>query len=551
MPLALSATLSGVVTGAGVLVKNGEGALTLVGNASTAAGLIINSGTLFGATASLPSAIANHGHLVFNQTTGGAFTGTITGAAGVITKTGSGALSLSGAVFAAVLNLDAGTLVVPGGRVLDIAQFNNRGILRVGKAGGGPISGTVTIAGNYTGGADAQLFLDLNVSGTNLSFDRLHIGGNVDGVTTVAFGSIVSRNPLSGDSFLPADIISWDGSAAAGAFVQAEDSVIEFGGAQYTWRVNAAGTGGEWVADAISSAPAMLGADATALIAGKAVLVSLARRMRFERLENRPHTLELWINNARRHDTITATAYDGARVSTEGLQVGGDWGGGTTDDGFRALGLFYERTESRLRLPGDIAKTRSESDGGGLYYTERVGAWFTDVVLRYAMADYFVAVPERPEFTTDGETFGFSVEIGRLVTLPKKWIFQPSIQVAGQRVEIATTTDSYGRTYRVNNTDSIEVRAGAGFSRDFEWRPKKALTLYGRASYAHEFDGESELHVASHINRRNSLGGGGALLDLGAFMRISNHLGASAEASFWTGDRMRGLSLDISLSCAW
>ncbi|MDR2674412.1 MAG: autotransporter outer membrane beta-barrel domain-containing protein, partial [Opitutaceae bacterium] len=545
------ATLSGAVAGAGVLVKNGAGALTLAGDASSAAGLVINSGTLSGDTARLPSAIANHGHLVLNQIAGGAFTGTLTGAAGVITKAGAGALSLPGAVSAAVLNLDAGTLVVPGGRVLGVAQFNNRGILRVGKAGGDTAAGTVTIAGNYTGAAGAQLFLDLNISGTSLSCDRLRIGGDVDGVTTVAFGSVVSRNPLPGDSFLPADIISWDGGAAAGAFVQAECSVIEFGGAQYTWRVNAAGTGGEWVADAISSAPAMLGADAVALIAGKAALASLGRRMRYERLENRPHTLELWLNNARRHDTITSSAYAGARVSTEGLQLGGDWGGGTTGDGFRALGLFYERAESRLRLPGGVAKTRSESDGGGLYYTERAGAWFTDVVLRYAMADYFVAVPERPEFTTKGETFGYSAEVGRLVTLPGKWILQPSVQVASQRMEIATTTDAFGRTYRVNDTDSIELRAGAGISRDFEWRPKKALTLYARAGCAHEFDGETELHVAGHINRRNSLGGDAALLDAGAFMRVSNHLGASAEAAFWTGNRMRGFSLDLSLSCAW
>ncbi|MDR2674053.1 MAG: autotransporter outer membrane beta-barrel domain-containing protein, partial [Opitutaceae bacterium] len=564
VPRDATAAWSGVTSGAGALVKDGAGTLVLTGAAGHDGGTVVTAGALHGNTISLQGNITNHGRLVFNQFFDGDFAGTIAGS-GIVTKAGAGRLLLSGALSAAAFNLDAGTLVVPGGRTLATTQFNNNATLRIGRAGGAGGFGSVTIGGNYTG-AGAQLFLGLNISGATVDCDRLHVAGNIDGDTTVDFGRIIVADPLPA-GVLPDDIISWDGAAAPGAFTQSDKSVIEFGGVKYTWGINDAGGAGRWQADPVATAPAMLGADAAALLIGKAAHASLDQRMQFSRFNNRAHSLELWANGMHRHDKITSTVYDGMSADTQGVQVGGDWASVKADGNFLTVGAFYDYAKADLHLSADIADTRAESNGFGVYYTEKRGAWHTSVILRYAQADYQVSVPAWPSFTTKGKTYGFSAEAGRvfllgfgenseenrklpateaarLMIVSKKMMLQPQVQITGQHIEMDNATDPYGRHYRIYNTDSLEARAGALVSRDFQFSSQRTLTLYARGSLAYDFDGKSELHVASSTYG-NSLGGGSVMVNAGASLRLARRVAAGLDAACHYGRETEGYSINL------
>lgn len=543
-------TWGGELSGSGALVKEGAGMLVLKGEAGHTGGTVVRSGTLQGDSASLRGSITNNAHLVFAQASGGDFSGTIVGASGVVTKNGAGALSLSGGITAAVFNLDAGTLIVPGVKTLATAQFNNNGAtLRIGKAGGASAYGRVTIAGNYRASSDAALVLGLRISGAVLEYDQLHVTGDADGRTTVSFGRLIAADS-SGGELLPDDIITWGGLAAPDAFVQSPDSIIEFGGIKYTWEINADGRAGSWVADPIASAPAMLGAGASALLMGKTAFASLGQRMLFERFESKSHAFALWLNGVRRHDKMTAAFHDGARTDTHGVQIGGDWGSRPAEDRFMAVGVFYDYAQSDLRLRGGAANTDATSNGLGVYYTEFRGAWYMDMILRMASLDFQIDAPGRPSFSTKGQSYGFSAELGRLITLRKNWTLQPQIQVAGQHLEIDKTFDSYGRPYLLNNIDSVDIRAGLGISRSFPWSGRRTLTAYARASVACDIDGVSEIYVSNRAYR-SDLGGVSAMIDFGLAIQVTRLLNLNTSASGYGGGKTEGYSFNLGISSSW
>ncbi|KFA06840.1 hypothetical protein KWM_0115840, partial [Xanthomonas vasicola pv. musacearum NCPPB 2005] len=92
---AADGVFNGSITGTGTVVKDGAGALLLNGANGYTGGTSIVAGTLIGDTASLQGDIANNAALVFNQTTGGVYAGTVSGT-GSLEKAGAGVLQLLG-----------------------------------------------------------------------------------------------------------------------------------------------------------------------------------------------------------------------------------------------------------------------------------------------------------------------------------------------------------------------------------------------------------------------------------------------------------------------
>lgn len=182
-----SVNFSGSITGAGGLVKDGTGTLSLVNTSSYTGGTTITAGTLIGNSSSLGGTIVNNGILQIDQSTSGTLTGTITGT-GDLVKTGTGTVGITDGV-----NL-SGSIFVNDGVVNFFGSTTASGGLNIGPnaavGGTGNVDSTLNVSGivapgtsigtlqvssiNFLSGSIFEVEFDTTTS------DRLEVAGNAD-----------------------------------------------------------------------------------------------------------------------------------------------------------------------------------------------------------------------------------------------------------------------------------------------------------------------------------------------------------------------------------
>ncbi|ALM85474.1 hypothetical protein ASB57_23125 [Bordetella sp. N] len=192
-------TFNGSIGGAGALVKDGSGAVTLNGANSYTGGTTVAAGTLIGDSASLQGNIANSGTVVFNQVGDGDYNGSITGT-GTLIKQGGAALTLNGnnqvgggttvsqgslvvdgTLSGGPVNVDAGASLGGSGTVTSAVRLGDNARLVAGTP-----SNPISFAGDLTLSNATQL--DFTLGSPNTPTTAVTVGGALvaDGVLNVA-----------------------------------------------------------------------------------------------------------------------------------------------------------------------------------------------------------------------------------------------------------------------------------------------------------------------------------------------------------------------------
>ncbi|MHC4294446.1 MAG: autotransporter-associated beta strand repeat-containing protein, partial [Planctomycetota bacterium] len=104
------ATVSGIISGVGLLTVNSTGTITLTGVNTYSGGTTVTGGTLEGDHTSLQGDITNDAAVIFNQTADGTYADIMSGT-GTLEKIGANKLTLSGAnTYSGGTTVTAGTL---------------------------------------------------------------------------------------------------------------------------------------------------------------------------------------------------------------------------------------------------------------------------------------------------------------------------------------------------------------------------------------------------------------------------------------------------------
>ncbi len=573
-------TLSGSITGSGTLRMDGPGALLLAGDGKNIGSIHIASGTLLGDVASLTTGIANNAALQITQTTAAIFTGTVTGS-GVVTKAGAGKLTLNdGAINAGTFTLDQGEIALAAGAPIKTtagmsiasgailsaggsaimlnaagsqSTLTNRGIIKVGRAAGASGSGQLTINGNLASESGNSVALDI---GRNYAepgaaiFDRLAVTGTLSGTMNVVFNqsSVLTENT----DFSAVNPVT------VGAFAGSADVISNFvaldNGTETRLRYNASTKTIGWTTTVVPGLPALLGADVSSILVGRAVLDSLSERLQTARAIAGKHAFELWFNGLYSRDKINAsyTRYEGSHITTYGAQTGADWTFALAK-GHLTFGVHADLATADMDQDGASVKTKTntESTGFGAYASYRIGAWYVNALARRSGEDYEIDVPDRPRLITQGSATAASLEVGTTYLDSGGFLnWEPQLQITYQTRDIDNARDYIERIYAVDSADSIEGRFGVRLWLDYELKPGWRIRPYLRVSFAYEFEGGTNVHVEG-ASFDNSLRGRRQIFDLGAVMQLGKHINIGASASIHTGEITQGVGCDLTASFRW
>lgn len=190
-PTSGSATMSGVFSGTGPLTINGTGTLILSGANTYTGGTTLISGTLQGNTTSLQGSIINNSQVVFNQSSTGIYSGSMSGSGSLLVQSmGSGTLILNGNN-----TFTGGTTVLSGILSVSGASPTGTGQVYVGSGamlmGVGTIQGNINVAGTFKPGNSpgyllAQSTVTMNtgstyqqdIAGTSQASNTSPVGAN-------------------------------------------------------------------------------------------------------------------------------------------------------------------------------------------------------------------------------------------------------------------------------------------------------------------------------------------------------------------------------------
>ena len=210
-----SGLYAGDMSGAGKVEISGGGPLTFSGTNSYTGGTVVDRGnTLIGTTTSLQGNIANDGAIQFNQATGGAYAGNLSGA-GRVEITGGGNVVFSG------LNTYTGGTKVDSGSILSgnsqglLGTIVNNGAVQFLSGGTGAYEGNMSGTGSVEIVANASATLTGSNSYTGGT--TVDSGATLIGTTTSIQGSILDNGRVVINSPpINAASVNWDPSSFQG-----------------------------------------------------------------------------------------------------------------------------------------------------------------------------------------------------------------------------------------------------------------------------------------------------------------------------------------------
>lgn len=260
-------TYGGSLSGRGSLLKTGAGTLTLSGVNTHTGGTTVTAGALVGNTVSLQGDIVDNAALVFNQTSSGTYSGSLSGA-GSLVKTGGGRLTLSGdySYTGTTIVMDGSvhmmsalpheTDLIAEGGTLDLGTHDqtvhslsgsagdvilNNNIFTVDQASntqfGGAIDGTGSLV--KTGAGRLNLTGESNFTGqADVDAGKLAVNGSLGAIVHVNGGTIGGNGTIGGL------IVHAGGTAAPGnsiGTIHVTGDVNFAGGSTYVVETDAAG----------------------------------------------------------------------------------------------------------------------------------------------------------------------------------------------------------------------------------------------------------------------------------------------------------------------
>jgi len=539
------------ITGAGALIKQGVGTLTLSGTNTYIGNTTISSGTLKlgdgGATGSIVGDVANDGILAFDRSDVVTFGGTITGSGGVrqvgsgqtvLTANNAALLGVSG-VYNGILSVNntlGGGMEVRGGRLQGIGQVGTTTNFAGGTIAPGNSIGTLTVAGDYIG-SGGTLEIETVLGDDTSATDQLIITGNTSGTTNVRvinFGGTGDQT-VEGIKIIDVGGVSAGAFSLLGSYVFEGDQAVVAGAYAYRLYQGGASTpaDGDWYLRSalLSSGTPLYQAGAPVYEAYSSVL------QRFNTLDTLQQRVGsrvwsssetnagqgsnagdygIWGRIVGQHDRLsphTSTASTDYAVDTWQLQAGTDMEfmsstGGNLVGGFS---LRYGTIDGDITSPYGNGAISSNGYGlgstltwygnGGFYVDGQVNLTWFDSDLNSTTA------ATRLASGNNGFGYALGVEAGQQIAISPGWSMTPQAQLSFSGLTYRDFTDAFGVKVSLGRDNDLKLRLGLSSDYENSWTgeagTRNRLQVYGIANLYYYLSPDARTDVAG-VAFRNS-----------------------------------------------
>ncbi|OAM76354.1 autotransporter outer membrane beta-barrel domain-containing protein [Devosia elaeis] len=552
-----------VLTGAGGLIKEGLGTLTITGANDYGGGTAIADGILQlgngGTSGSILGDVANSSVLAFNRSDAVGFGGTVSGTGGVWqVGTGQTTLSADSSGLSGVSRVYDGILSVDGtlGGSFEAIGGRLQGIGRVGTTtnfGGGTIApgnsiGTLTVAGNYLGNG-GLLEIEAVLGDDNSDADLLVVTGNTAGSTNVRVINLGGAGAQTNEGIKIVEVGGLSGGdfSLLGDYIFEGDQALVAGA--YAYRLHQGGVttpaDGDWylrstlIKGTTPTGPLyQAGAPIYEVYAGVLQGFNELETLQ-QRVGNRAWTTGvietgavpavagadsgIWGRMVGRHASLdsrfstTGTDFD---VGTWQLQAGVDRPLHSSEQGDLVGGV-----SARLgSIAGDVTSTFGNgsisSTGYGLGGTLTwygSGGFYLDAQANVTWYDSALSSSTAGTSLVSGNNgFGYAlgVEAGQRIALAPNWSITPQAQITYSDVRYDGFTDAYGAAVSLAEGNDLAIRLGLSADYQDSWTDAAGETsrlhAYGIANLYYDVlpDSRTDVSGVELVNTQDNLWGG-------------------------------------------
>ena len=415
----------------------------------------------------------------------------------------------------------------------DVGRLHNDGDVAFASAGNG--FKNLIVHGDLSGNGSFHMNTDLAA----LQGDLLTVEGQTQGTHTLVVADS-GRAPSAAEQ----QLMLVDGHGGDGQF-NLYGNHVDAGAFRYTleqqgddWflRNTAANSGNPAPENLSTSANAALGNQAATATLWNAQMNALVKRLGELRLGEDKGGV--WARGIGKHFDVDNGNSRGFDQDVVGMEIGAD----------TAIPL----DGGKLYVGGMLGTARSDQDFGegasGQIDSKLIGAYATwldengyyvDTVAKYNRFDNNVKsttnVGEQVKGDYKTQGYGADIEVGKHVKLQDGWFIEPQVELSYTHTGGAHYDTSNGMRVEAADSDSLQGRVGSLFGRSLKLDNGMHVQPYVKASYVHEFNGNSEVSV-NGIELDNHISGSRTELGLGGVLQVSEKTKLSLDVEQASGD---------------
>ena len=552
-----------VLTGAGGLIKEGLGTLTLTGANDYGGGTAIADGILQlgngGTSGSIMGDVANSGVLAFNRSDAVGFGGTVSGTGGVW-QVGTGQTTLSAdssglsgvsRVYDGILSVDGtlgGSFEAIGGRLQGIGRVGTTTNFAGGTIAPGNSIGTLTVAGNYLGNG-GLLEIEAVLGDDNSDTDLLVVTGNTAGSTNVRVINLGGAGAQTNEGIKIVEIGGLSGGdfALLGDYIFEGDQALVAGA--YAYRLHQGGRStpadGDWylrstlINGTTPTGPLYQAGAPIYEVYATALQSFNALETLQQRVGNRswmagvietgaaPEAIDansgVWGRVAGRHaslDSRFSTTGADIDIGTWQVQVGADRPLHSSEQGELVGGLSARYGTIAGDVTSIFGNGSISSSGYGLGGTLTwygSGGFYLDAQANVTWYDSALSSSTAATGLVSGNNgFGYAlgVEAGQRIALAPNWSITPQAQITYSDVRYDGFTDAYGAAVSLVEGNDLTIRLGLSADYQDSWTDAAGETsrlhAYGIANLYYDVlpDSRTDVSGVELVNTQDNLWGG-------------------------------------------